>query len=427
MNVLIVGSGGREHALAWTCAKSANVERVLVAPGNAGTASEAKCTNVDIAVSDFEGLCELARRERVELTIVGPEEPLVNGIREHFNSEDLACFAPTSKAAQLEGSKSFAKSFMHRHGIPTADFFLTDSIEEATEHISQSSMPIVVKANGLAAGKGVVVAHSQNQAIEAASRMLTGERFGDAGREVVLEEFLAGEEASYIVMSDGVEVLPFASSQDHKPVFDGDQGPNTGGMGAYSPAPVVTPDIEAKILEQVIRPTIRGMAEEGNPFQGFLYAGLMIRPDNQVNVVEFNCRFGDPEAQPVLSRLQSDLPSLCMAALNRDLVGKSLEFDDKHAVGIVMASDGYPESYETGRPITGLDLVSPNCKTFHAGTKSSGDQIETAGGRVLCVVGSNPDFRQARECAYRGIEAITWEGCHFRTDIGNRALTRISS
>ena len=427
MKVLIVGSGGREHALAWACAKSPEVERVWVAPGNAGTASEPKCTNVDIGVSNFNELGDLAIQEGIDLTIVGPEDPLVGGIREHFDALGLVCFAPSSKAAQLEGSKAFAKSFMQRHQIPTADFIVTDDLDEAVVHIEESDKPVVIKANGLAAGKGVVVAKTTEQAFEAVGEMLIDERFGQAGLQIVIEEFLVGEEASYIVMSDGKNILPFASSQDHKPVFDGGQGPNTGGMGAYSPAPVIDAEVESKILKQVIEPTIRGMAEEGCPFQGFLYAGLMVSPEKDVHVVEFNCRFGDPEAQPVLFRLKSDLPSLCLEAIQGSLENKKLEFEENHAVGVVMASGGYPNEYETGLPIQGISEPTEALKTFHAGTSTDGDQVVTSGGRVLCIVGADAEFSRAREIAYAGVEEIRWQKEHHRTDIGYRVLERQQS
>ena len=427
MKVLVVGSGGREHALAWVIARDEKVERVFVAPGNAGTAIEPKCTNVEIAVNDFDAQIELCQREQIDLTIVGPEDPLVNGVRNRFDEAGLNCFAPSPEAARLEGSKGFAKSFMKRHGIPTAAFLTTGQLDEAVAHIEAHGAPIVVKANGLTAGKGVVVAKTNSEAIQAATNMLSGERFGDAGREVVIEAFLEGEEASFIVMSDGECVLPFASSQDHKPVFDGGRGPNTGGMGAYSPAPVVDDLVTHKIMTQVIQPTIAGLAKDGTPFQGFLYAGLMISENKDVHVVEFNCRFGDPEAQPVLYRLKSSLPDLCLAALDGELGTKTLEFDDKAAVGVVVASGGYPEQYETGYPITGLDQSPVGTKTFHAGTQLKNGQVETSGGRVLCVVGSDEDFMQARQLAYKGVESIHFTDQHFRTDIGYRAVERLHS
>ena len=427
MNLLVIGSGGREHALAWALARDDMVERVFVAPGNAGTANESKCTNVAIPVSDFDAQIALCKREHIDLTIVGPEDPLVNGIREHFDSAELKCFAPSREAAQLEGSKAFAKDFMQRHDIPTASHLTTSHLDEAVAHIMEHGSPIVVKANGLAAGKGVVVAQTNAEAVEAATEMLSGNRFGEAGREIVIEEFLEGEEASYIVMSDGDIVLPFASSQDHKPVFDGGLGPNTGGMGAYSPAPVVDDAVETKILDEVIRPTIDGMAADGTPFQGFLYAGLMISKNKDEHVVEFNCRFGDPEAQPVLYRLRSNLSSLCYSAVNGQLSTKTIEFDDRAAVGVVVASGGYPEHYETGYTISGLDHTPAGTKTFHAGTQIQDDEILTSGGRVLCVVAADTDFVRARQQAYQGVEAIDFKDRHFRTDIGYRAIGRLQN
>ena len=425
MRVLVVGSGGREHALAWSISRQANVDHVFVAPGNAGTATEPKCSNVAINVTDFDAQIKFCRRERIDLTIVGPEDPLVNGIRERYDDAGLRCFAPSRSAAQLEGSKGFAKAFMKRHGIPTAPFIATSDLAQAIGHIESSTTPIVVKADGLAAGKGVVVAPTKSEAIAAATAMLSDNRFGDAGHEIVIEEFLHGEEASFIVISDGKIALPFASSQDHKPVFDGGLGPNTGGMGAYSPASVVDSLVEERIITQVIAPTINGMAADGVPFQGFLYAGLMISEDKEVSVVEFNCRFGDPEAQSVLFRLQSNLADLCRAALSEGLDGNSLEFDDQIAVGVVLASGGYPNQYETGYAISGLDRTPPGTKVFHAGTRARDGQVETAGGRVVCVVGAHEDFLQARELAYAGVKAIAWQDQHYRTDIGYRAVQRL--
>lgn len=427
MKVLVIGSGGREHALAWALARSDDVEQVFVAPGNAGTLSEAKCTNVAIGVGDFDDQINLCKKHGIELTVVGPEDPLVNGVREHFDNAGLKCFAPTSLAAQLEGSKQFAKKFMQRHGIPTAEFIATTELDEAVAHIESHGAPIVVKANGLAAGKGVIVAQTKSEAIEAATAMLSEERFGAAGHEIVIEDFLEGEEASFIVIADGKTALPFASSQDHKPVFDGGRGPNTGGMGAYSPAPVVSDAVQEKIMTQVINPTIAGMRAEGMPFQGFLYAGLMVGRDQAVKVVEFNCRFGDPEAQPVLFRMQSDLARLCLAAINIDLTGKELKFDDRKAIGVVLASGGYPNAYETGYAISGLDRSLPGSKIFHAGTSQRESQVETAGGRVLCVVGADGDFVQARQTVYSVVEGIEFKDRHYRTDIGYRALERLGA
>lgn len=427
MKALIVGSGGREHALAWSLAREPNVEQVFVAPGNAGTHREPKCANIEIDVNDFNRLVAFCVEHAIDLTIVGPEDPLVNGIRECFDEAGLTCFAPSRAAAQLEGSKSFAKAFMQRHGIPTADFIVTSQLSEAIRHIESHGAPIVVKADGLAAGKGVVVAQSKEEAIHAATAMLAEDRFGAAGAEIVIEECLEGEEASFIVIADGKDALPFASSQDHKPVFDGGRGPNTGGMGAYSPAPVVTDTVQTRIMDEVIRPTIDGMRADGTPFQGFLYAGLMISRDQSVKVVEFNCRFGDPEAQPVLFRLRSSLSELCLAALGEGLTGRSLKFDERKAIGVVMASGGYPKQYETGHPIIGLEHAIEGVKTFHAGTRVQDDVVVTAGGRVLCVVGTDTDFLKARQLAYDGVERIQFKDRHFRSDIGYRAIERLAS
>lgn len=427
MNVLVVGAGGREHALAWQLAQSESVTRVFVAPGNAGTVCERKCLNVDIAVSDFSGLRAFAQRYAVQLTIVGPEEPMVNGIREVFDEAELKCLAPSSEAAQIEGSKSFAKAFMERHDIPTAAFHVSTTIADAKAYLADCDLPTVLKADGLAAGKGVVVAHDKTEAVRVAEDMLSGDRFGEAGRKIVFEQFLEGEEASYIVLSDGSNFVPFASSQDHKPIFDGNEGPNTGGMGAYSPAPVVDDEVEQKIQEQVILPTLGGLSREGRPFQGFLYAGLMISPDKDVHVVEFNCRFGDPEAQSVLFRLESDLAEYCLAALTGELGGRELEFANGAAVGVVLASGGYPNSYKTGIPITGLDDISSDIKVFHAGTDLENGQLVTKGGRVLCVVGSDPDLQAARTKTYEAIDQIHWVGQHFRTDIGAEATKHLSN
>jgi phosphoribosylamine---glycine ligase len=388
MKVLIVGNGGREHALAWKAARSAGVEQVFVAPGNAGTAREPNVRNVAIDVLDFDALVELARNEQVALTIVGPEAPLVAGIRERFDAAGLPCFGPSRAASQLEGSKAFTKSFLERHRIPTAEYATFADADAAERYIRDRGAPIVVKADGLAAGKGVVVAHSVDEAVQAARTMLAGTAFGGAGRRIVVEELLVGEEASFICLCDGTRAVPFASSQDHKARDDGDRGPNTGGIGAYSPAPVVTPAVHDRIMREVIEPTLRGMAADGHPYQGFLYAGLMIAPDGTPNVIEFNCRFGDPEAQPIMLRLRSDLVALCRQALGGDLTNVSLDWDPRVALGVVMVAGGYPLEYGQGDPIAGLDgLDAADLKVFHAGTRESGDRIVTAGGRVLCVVG----------------------------------------
>jgi phosphoribosylamine---glycine ligase len=428
MNILVVGQGGREHALAWTALRSAGVERVLVAPGNAGTARESGMENVAIAVDDFAALADLARRENVALTLVGPEAPLVAGIRDHFDAEGLACFGPTAAAARLEGSKAFSKDFLARHGIPTGRYRTFTDLAEAEAYVRAEGAPIVVKADGLAAGKGVVVARDVDEALAAVRAMLSGDAFGSAGRQVVVEEFLDGEEASFICLCDGRMALPFASSQDHKARDDGDKGPNTGGMGAYSPAPVVTGAVHARIMGEVIEPTLAGMAADGHPYQGFLYAGLMIMPDGAPKVIEFNCRFGDPEAQPVMMRLRSDLVEVCRRALGPGLAGLTLDWDERVALGVVMAAGGYPDAYRSGDVIDGLDGVdADDLKVFHAGTRLEDGRVVTAGGRVLCVVGLGADVVAAQRRAYQGVARIRWADCYYRHDIGHRAIARLSS
>ncbi len=423
MKILVIGSGGREHALAWSFARSKRVSRVFVAPGNPGTQDEQGVENVDLGVSDFAGIVRFVRQQEVDLTVVGPEQPIAEGIRDYFDQCDLKCLAPSKLAAQLESSKSFAKDFMFRHEIPTAESLTTEDIGEASEYIKGKSMPIVVKADGLAAGKGVTVAQSESEAVETARTMLSGESFGEAGRRVVIEEFLNGEEASFTVLSDGEDVVPFASSQDHKAVYDADQGPNTGGMGAYSPAPVVSNAVHKSVMDSIVLPTIRGMAEDGIPFQGFLYVGLMI-VEGAPFVIEFNCRFGDPEAQPVLMRLESDLAVQCLAAVDSGLAGRSLSFREESTVGVVLASGGYPGAYKTGYPIGGLDETDSNCKIFHAGTALQEDSVVTAGGRVLSVVGLGSTIGEAQKTAYARAELIEWPGVHMRRDIGYRAIAR---
>lgn len=425
MKVLVVGSGGREHALAWSIARSDSIEEVLVAPGNAGTDIEPKVRNVAIDASDIDALSDWVEDFGIGLTVVGPEQPITEGIRDAFDLRGLKCFAPSKAAAQLEGSKSFAKSFMQRHRIPTAASFVTSSSREAIEYISDRGAPIVVKADGLAAGKGVTVAYSPGEAVDAVESMLSGKAFGDAGETVVIEDFLEGEEASLMLLADGSNVVPFASSQDHKPVFDEDRGPNTGGMGAYSPAPVLTPEVSSRVMSQIVEPTMTGMAEEGMPFQGFLYVGLMIATDGSPHVVEYNCRFGDPEAQPLMMRLESDLVEFCLNALDGELDRKSLKFADDATVGVVLASGGYPGNYQTGKQIDGLDGDRDGVKTFHAGTKNENGRVVTNGGRVLCVVGQGADVVQAQQAAYNRINEISWEGMHYRRDIGHRAIARL--
>ncbi|NIP16430.1 MAG: phosphoribosylamine--glycine ligase [Pseudomonadales bacterium] len=426
MNVLVIGSGGREHALAWKAAQCEGVDTVFVAPGNAGTATEPGCENVAIAVDDFTALTDFAAARGVELTIVGPEVPLVAGITDFFAERGLACFGPSRLAAQLEGSKSFTKAFLDRYDIPTARYEAFTDLAAAQAYVRDQGVPIVIKADGLAAGKGVVVAHTVEQAMAALDDMLSGSAFGAAGSRVVIEEFLAGEEASFICISDGTNVVPFATSQDHKARDDGDRGPNTGGMGAYSPAPVVTPAIHDRVMAEVVGPTVRGMAEDGAPYVGFLYAGLMIMPDGTPKVIEFNCRFGDPEAQPVMMRLESDLVGLCRQALDGELAGVELEWDARVALGVVMAAGGYPEAYDKGDAISGVEAADadPDVKTFHAGTGLADGVLVTNGGRVLCVVGLGEDVAGARAVAYAAVDRIDWHNCYYRRDIGHRALGR---
>ena len=424
MKVLIVGSGGREHALAWKCAQSSRVSEVLVAPGNAGTACEPRVRNVEVAAEDVPALVALARREQVALTIIGPEAPLVLGVVDAFEAAGLRCFGPRRAPSQLEGSKAFTKEFLRRHGIPTAGYATFTRGNFDPDWVRGQRTPIVVKASGLAAGKGVIIAATAEEAIATVESMFAGQ-FGSAGTEVVVEEFLPGEEASFIVMADGEHVLPFATSQDHKRVGDGDTGPNTGGMGAYSPAPVVTPGMHERIMREVIHPTIRGLAADGMPYTGFLYAGIMIAPDGTPNVLEFNCRFGDPETQPILSRLRSDLTVLCEAALDRRLDEVSMDWDPRAALGVVMAAEGYPDSVRKGDPITGLDEAAalPG-KVFHAGTALRDGQVVTSGGRVLCAVGLGDSVREAQREAYALVQAIRWSGVQYRHDIGYRAIDR---
>ena len=427
MNVLIIGGGGREHALAWKAAQSANVETVYVAPGNAGTATEPGVENIDLDVMDFVGLADFASNNAVGLTIVGPEAPLVEGVVDYFESRQLRCFGPSKGAAQLEGSKAFTKDFLARHNIPTGDYGNFTELEPALAYLREHGAPIVVKADGLAAGKGVIVAETLAQAEEAITDMLSGNAFGDAGCRVVIEEFLAGEEASFIVIVDGEQVLPMATSQDHKRIGEGDTGPNTGGMGAYSPAPVVDAAAHQRIMDEVILPTVRGMAAEGNPYTGFLYAGLMISPTGEPKVIEYNCRFGDPETQPIMVRLKSDLCDLCDAALDGKLDQAEAHWDERCAMGVVLAAGGYPGSYDKGIDIEGLDLPQPeNIKIFHAGTAQRDGNIVTSGGRVLCVTALAQDIGQAQRDCYQAAEKIHWPQITMRRDIGWRAIERYS-
>jgi phosphoribosylamine--glycine ligase len=425
MNILVVGSGGREHALAWKLAEPETVQRVYVAPGNAGTALEPKLQNVALDPMDIEGLAQFAKDRDCALTVIGPEAPLVAGIVDHFAEQGLPCFGPSAGAAQLEGSKSFTKDFLARHNIPTASYAVFTEIDPALNYVREQGAPIVIKADGLAAGKGVIVALTLDEAEAAIHDMLADNKFGDAGARVVVEGFLEGEEASFIVMVDGDHVLPMATSQDHKRIGEGDTGPNTGGMGAYSPAPVVTDAVFARIMERVITPTVRGMAAEGLPYTGFLYAGLMIDAQGNPSVIEYNCRFGDPETQPIMHRLKSDLSSLCLAALDQRLNQMAAEWDPRPAVGVVLAAGGYPGNYEKGHVIEGLSGDWPtSTKVFHAGTRQDGDAITTQGGRVLCVSALGDSIREAIGAAYSGVDRISWQDMVCRRDIGWRAIDR---
>ncbi len=426
MNVLVIGGGGREHALAWKAAQSPLVDKVFVAPGNAGSALEPKLENVAIAVEDITALLEFAQQNQVELTIVGPEAPLVIGVVDAFRAAGLKIFGPTEKAAQLEGSKSFTKDFLARHNIPTGYYQTFTEVEPAIAYVKQQGAPIVVKADGLAAGKGVIVAMTEAEAIAAIEDMLADNAFGEAGSRVVIEEFLDGEEASFIVMVDGEHVLAMATSQDHKRVGDGDTGLNTGGMGAYSPAPVVTPDIHQRIMDEVIMPTVKGMAAEDNEYTGFLYAGLMIMADGSPKIIEYNCRFGDPETQPIMMRMQSDIVDLCLAAVERKLDTKTAKFDPRAAMGVVLAAAGYPGTYPKGDVITlpSLSEETASAKVFHAGTAEKDGAIVTNGGRVLCATALGNSVTEAQANAYALVDKVSWQGMFYRKDIGYRAIAR---
>ncbi|MGM3161739.1 phosphoribosylamine--glycine ligase [Dickeya undicola] len=425
MNILIIGNGGREHALAWKAAQSPLADKVYVAPGNAGTALEPALENVNIAATDIPALLDFARQNAIGLTIVGPEAPLVIGVVDAFRAAGLQIFGPTQAAAQLEGSKAFTKDFLARQHIPTAEYQNFTDIEPALAYIRRKGAPIVIKADGLAAGKGVIVAMTLEEAENAATDMLAGNAFGDAGHRIVVEDFLDGEEASFIVMVDGEHVLPMATSQDHKRVGDKDTGPNTGGMGAYSPAPVVTDAVHQRVMEQIIWPTVRGMAAEGNVYTGFLYAGLMISPDGQPKVIEFNCRFGDPETQPIMLRLKSDLVELCLAACEGKLDEKTSDWDSRPSLGVVLAAGGYPADYRNGDVISGLPTQDAvDGKVFHAGTKLNGNDVVTNGGRVLCVTALGHSVAEAQQRAYELAKPISWEGSFCRSDIGYRAIAR---
>jgi len=425
IDILVIGGGGREHALAWKLAQSPKANKVYVAPGNAGTAREPGIENVDIAGEDIDGLKAFAIDNNIGLTVVGPEAPLVAGVVDTFTDAGLRCFGPSQGAAQLEGSKAFTKDFLARHHIPTAAYGNFTDVDEAVAYIKRVGAPIVVKADGLAAGKGVILAQTEQEAIDAVNDMLAGNRFGDAGHRVVVEEFLTGEEASFIVMADGDHILPLATSQDHKARDNGDKGPNTGGMGAYSPAPVVTPELHARAMKEVIEPTIRGMQQEGHDYTGFLYAGLMIGADGTPKVLEYNCRFGDPETQPIMLRLKSDLVELVEAALDGKLDQASVNWDPRASLGVVMAAGGYPDSYAKGKEIHGLDEVdSDTVKVFHAGTAEKDGAVVTNGGRVLCVTALGSTVSEAQQRAYEAVNRISWEDAYFRTDIGYRAVAR---
>ncbi|OGQ50910.1 MAG: phosphoribosylamine--glycine ligase [Deltaproteobacteria bacterium RIFCSPLOWO2_02_FULL_53_8] len=424
MKILVVGSGGREHALAWKLAQSERIQMVYVAPGNGGTALDIRLKNIPL--SDPAALAEFAQTEHIALTVVGPETPLAAGIVNLFRERGLKIFGPTREAAQLESSKDFAKAFMHRHAIPTARYQTFSDSQAAHNFIDREGAPIVIKADGLAAGKGVVVAMSTDEAHAAIDMMLSDNKLGDAGARVVIEEFLDGEEASFIVMVDGKNILPLATSQDHKRLLDHDEGPNTGGMGAYSPAPIVTPELHARVMREIIIPTVHGMAKDGIPFTGFLYAGLMIDAHGNPKTLEFNCRMGDPETQPIMARLKTDLVTVMEHAVSGTLDTIELEWDRRTALGVVMAAAGYPDAPRKGDTISGIPAETPDCVTFHAGTALMNGKLTTTGGRVLCVVGLGDSVKMAHKQAYAGVEQIHFDGAQFRQDIGWRALKRHS-
>ena len=424
MNVLIIGSGGREHALAWKARQSPLAAQIFVAPGNGGTALEPGITNVAIAAADIPALLDFAKQQTVGLTIVGPEIPLAAGIVDTFTAQGLRCFGPSSAAAQLETSKTFSKDFMSRYQIPTAKYASFTDFAQAKAYVESHPLPLVIKADGLAAGKGVVIAHDKIQALTTLQEMLSGSVLSGAGKRVIIEEFLHGEEASFMVITDGKFALPLASAQDHKARDDGDQGPNTGGMGAYSPAPIVTSQLQEQIMDQVIYPTLRGMAASGMPYQGFLYAGLMITPQREIKVLEFNCRLGDPETQPILLRLKSDLIAACLATLENRLQHISLEWDPRPALGVILAAKGYPENYPSGEVIHGLTELGPDSKVFHAGTVLEDNLLKTAGGRVLCITSLGENVARAQNKAYNIAKNIRWPNQYYRMDIGYKAIAR---
>ena len=421
MKVLVIGSGGREHALAWQCAKFDTIDQVFVAPGNAGTQLENKLTNVDIGVEDIDALLDFAKSHQIDLTIVGPEAPLVIGVVDRFKAEGLNIFGPSQAASQLEGSKAFCKDFLYRNNIPTAFYDVFTEVEPAINYVKEKGLPIVIKADGLAAGKGVIIANTQAEAEAAINDMLEGNRFGEAGSRVVIEEFLSGEEASFIVMVDGKNILPMATSQDHKARDNGDKGPNTGGMGAYSPAPIVSDEIFQDVMRTVILPTVDGMAQEGNPYTGFLYAGLMIDKVGNSKVLEYNCRFGDPETQPIMMRLQSNLAELCLLATQGKLDQATINWDPRSAMGVVLAANGYPDTYPSGEEIV-LPKDQDGAKVFHAGTKFDGDRIVSNGGRVLCATALGDNTKDAQDKAYALLDQIDWPNAYYRTDIGFKAI-----
>ena len=423
MKVLVIGGGGREHALAWKLAQSSKVMHVFVAPGNAGTATEEKTSNVDIGAEDIQALLKFAQQEKIQLTIVGPEAPLVAGIVDLFQQVGLSIFGPTAATAQLEGSKAFAKQFMREYSIPTAAYEVFTEFDKARDYITSQAMPIVIKADGLAAGKGVVIAENQEQALACAEQMLAGSSFGAAGQRIVVEQFIRGEEASFICMVDGEHILPMASSQDHKARDDGDKGPNTGGMGAYSPAPIIDAVMHQRIIREIIQPTVEGFKQRGTPYTGFLYAGVMIDAAANPYVLEFNCRFGDPETQPIMLRMQSDLADLCLAAVNKQLHLHDIKWDERSAMGVVLAAGGYPDSYAKGEIIQGLNETQKQAyKVFHAGTKLDKDKVLTDGGRVLCVTALGDDIATAQQHTYELVEEISWPNMFYRKDIGYRAI-----
>jgi len=423
--VLVIGGGGREHALSWKLAQSNHVDTVFVAPGNPGSSNEAKIINIEIAATKIEQLIHFAVTESIDLVVVGPEDPLVAGVVDEFEKIGIKCFGPTAKAAQLEGSKAFAKSFMQKYRIPTAAYQSFTDSHLAKEFLKKSIYPMVIKADGLAAGKGVYIANNFAMAEKSVDEIMTDHKFGTAGTTIVVEEFLEGEEASFIAMVDGTNILPLATSQDHKSIRDGDNGLNTGGMGAYSPVPFVDADLQRKIMDEIMLPTVHGMTNEGMRYRGFLYAGLMISDQNEPKVLEFNCRFGDPETQPIMMRLSSDLFELIQACFDETIESFQIKWDDRTALGVIMASSGYPEKYETGMEISGLgtaDLTDPDVKIFHSGTATLNDKIVTNGGRVLCVTALAKDVKQAKKVAYNMVNKVTWNGVYYRRDIGDKAM-----